>query len=203
MKAKAFLVLASILVVVLAASCAAPTATPVPPTDTPVPPSPTPAPPTPTPTPAPSPTPTQTPVRVGGGPVTSAQITNFKVEPQGNILVISFNYSGKASDYNAFHVFVDSDNSANTGYQVGSIGAEFLLENAGLFSYAGDGSSWQWNHVSPADVSFSSAEPTASWTVSRAALKLDKAKAAAFVAQLVDINWDSAAITPKLVVEFK
>jgi hypothetical protein len=196
MKAKTFLTLG--LLVLLLTACAtptpAPTATPLPPTATPVPP---------TETPAPTATPTETPQPVGGGPVTSASITNFKVEQQGSAIVISFDFSGHTSDYNAFHIFVDSDNSAATGYKVDDIGAEFMLENASLFSYGGDGDSWAWNQVSPADVGFNPAEPTVSWTVERAALKLDKATAAAFVAQLVNTNWDTVATTPKLAVEFK
>ena len=196
MKAKTFLTLG--LLVLLLAACAtptpAPTATPLPPTETPVPP---------TETPAPTATPTETPQPVGGGPVTSASITNFKVEQQGSAIVISFDFSGHTTDYNAFHIFVDSDNSAATGYKVGGIGAEFMLENASLFSYGGDSASWAWNQVSPADVGFNPAEPTVSWTVERAALSLDKVTAAAFVAQLVNTNWDAVATTPKLAVEFK
>ncbi len=198
MKPKVFLVMT--LLAFLLAACggggaAAPTSTPVPPTATPVPPTATPVPPT--------ATPTETPKPVGGGPLTSASITNFKVEQQGSAIVISFDFSGSTSDYNAFHVFVDSDNSAATGYRVSGIGAEFMLENAGLFSYGGDGASWSWSQVSPADVGFNPAEPTVSWTIERAVLKLDKATAAAFVAQLVNTNWDAVATTPKLSVEFK
>ena len=196
MKAKTFLTLG--LLVLLLAACAkptpAPTATPLPPTATPVPP---------TETPAPTATPTETPQPVGGGPVTSASIPNFKVEQQGSAIVISFDFSGHTTDYNAFHIFVDNDNSAATGYKMSGIGAEFMLENASLFSYGGDGASWAWNQVSPADVGFNPAEPTVSWTVDRAVLKLDKATAAAFVAQLVNTNWNAVATTPKLAVEFK
>ncbi len=189
MKVKTFLTLGLLVLWLMACgkSTPAPTATPVVPTKTP----------------APTATPTNTPEPVGGGPVTSASITNFKVEQQGSAIVISFDYSGHTTDYNAFHVFVDSDNSAATGYKVSGLGAEFMLENASLFSYSGDGSSWSWSQVSPADVGFNPAEPTVSWTVERAALQLDKATTAAFVAQLVNTNWDAVATTPKLTVEFK
>lgn len=170
----------------------APTATPAPtkpPTPTPAPPTPTPVPPTPTPEPTPT-------VAV----VTSAEISDFQVKAEGDLLLISFAYSGSVGDYNAFHIFVDTDQSASTGFRVGGIGAEFLLENAGLFAYDGDGSSWNWKQVT-APMEFEP-EPIASWKVSRTSLNLAQAKGADFVAQLVNTNWDAVATTQKLTVQF-
>lgn len=169
-----------------------PTATPVPtkpPTPTPVPPTPTPIPPTPTPEPTPT-----------AAAVTSAEIRDFQVKMEGDLLLISFAYSGKVGDYNAFQIFVDADQSAKTGFRIGGIGAEFLMENAGVFAYNGDGSSWSWQQVQ-APLEFEP-EPIASWKVPRAALNLDKASGADFIAQLVNTNWDAAATTEKLTVQF-
>jgi hypothetical protein len=166
------------------ATSAPPTATPVPPTATPVPASPTPE-------------PTQPPAPGVG------EISDFKVEQDGDFLLISFVFGGTPDDYNAYHIFIDADQSATTGFQVGEIGAEFLFENASVFSYSGDGSSWNWNEVQASDLEFEPGTNNVSWKISRATLGLDKAKSADFIAQLVNKNWDAVGTTPKLTVEFK
>ncbi len=164
-----------------------PTATPIPPTATPVPP---------TDTPIPSPT-------HAAAPVTAGEISNFKVEQDGNLLTISFEFSGKSSDYNAFHVFIDADQAATTGYKVSGMGAEFMIENVSLFAYKGDGSSWQWEQVTVTNLEYQPGENIALWKISRADVNLTQAKAADFVAQLVNTNWDAVGTTQKLTVEFK
>ncbi len=191
-----------ILLSALTACATKPTPTPLLPTNTPLPPTPTatatPVPPTPTETPMP----TNTPEPLGGGPVTNASISEFKVEKQDTRLLISFKFSNNATDYNAFHIFVDADNSAASGYRVSGIGAEFLIENNVLFSYGGDGTGWAWNEIKDVDVGFSVDQPFVSWSIDFEAFKF-KTNSAAFVAQLVNTNWDAAAITPKLQVDFK
>lgn len=201
MKAKGMFTTALVFVIALAASaCAAPAPTP-----TPVPPTPTPAPtltppPTPTPTPVPTPTPAVTPTKA---PLTSGEIRDLKFEVVDGVLQISFAFSGESSDYNAFHVFVDADQSPKTGYLISGAGADFLMENAGLFSYKGGGSDWNWEPVSAPDMAFEMGKNTVLWKVKLADLKLDKAKAADFVAQLVNINWDAVATTQKVTKELK
>ncbi len=198
---KAYRLLPILFVLALALSACggkatpAPTATPVPPTATPVPPTATPVPPTATPVP-----PTATP---GPTALATGEIADFKVTQDGDFLVISFTFGGTPDDYNAYHIFIDADQSATTGFQVGEIGAEFLFENAGIFSYNGDGKSWSWNEVQAPELEFEPGSNTVSWKISRATLGLDKVKAADFIAQLVDKNWDAAGTTPKLTVEFK
>ncbi|MGC8856181.1 MAG: hypothetical protein ACP5QU_05230 [Anaerolineae bacterium] len=170
----------------------APTNTPVPPTATPVPPTATPVPPTAT----ASPESTQAGSGVG-------EIADFKVTQDGDFLLISFAFGGTPDDYNAYHVFIDADQSPTTGFQVGESGADFLFENAVVFSYNGDGTSWSWNEVQASELEFEPGNNTVSWKISRATLGLDKVQAADFIAQLVNKNWDAVGTTPKLTVEFK
>ncbi|GIV83786.1 MAG: hypothetical protein KatS3mg052_0793 [Candidatus Roseilinea sp.] len=181
------------------ATLASPTATPMPPTATPVPPSATPVPPTATPVP---PTATAVPEPTQPGPGVG-EIADFKVTQDGDFLLISFAFGGTPDDYNAYHIFIDADQSAQTGFQVGESGAEFLFENAGIFSYSGDGKSWSWNEAQAPELEFEPGSNTVSWKILRATLGLEKAKAADFTAQLVNKNWDAVGTTPKLTVEFK
>ena len=48
-----------------------------------------------------------------------------------------------------YDVLIDADNNDRSGYTniPAGIGAEFLIEGATLFKYAGDGASWQWTPV--------------------------------------------------------
>jgi hypothetical protein len=142
------------------------------------------------------PEPTQPSLGVG-------EIADFKVTQDGDFLVIAFTFGGTPGDYNANHILIDADQSAKTGFQVGEIGAEFLFENAGIFSYNGDGKSWSWNEVQAPELEFEPGSNSVSWKILRATLGLDKVQAADFIAQLVNKNWDAVGTTPKLTVEFK
>ncbi|GAB4490913.1 MAG: hypothetical protein Fur0016_12410 [Anaerolineales bacterium] len=188
---KAYPLLSILFVLSLALAGCGGQSTPAP-TDTPVPPTATSVPPTATATLEP------TPAGPGVG-----EIADFKVTQEGDFLVISFTFGGTPDDYNAYHIFIDADQSAQTGFQVGESGAEFLFENATVFSYNGDGSSWSWNEVQAPELEFEPGSNTVSWKISRATLGLDKVQAADFIAQLVNKNWDAVGTTPKLTVEFK
>jgi hypothetical protein len=45
-------------------------------------------------------------------------------------------------DYN---IFLDTDANGATGFRVGLIGAEYLLQGATIYHYTGDGTSWSWD----------------------------------------------------------
>ena len=49
------------------------------------------------------------------------------------------------------HVFIDSDDNPNTGYQITwttpAMGVDYMLENSTLYKYAGAGTDWTWNAV--------------------------------------------------------
>ena len=54
-----------------------------------------------------------------------------------------------ANNGSRYDVLIDADNNNRSGYTniPGGIGAEFLIEGATLFKYAGDGATWQWTPV--------------------------------------------------------
>jgi hypothetical protein len=62
-------------------------------------------------------------------------------------------------------VGIDSDQSASTGYPLGTTGADYLIENGFLYRYAGSGGSWAWSLIKT--VALSEANGVATWTVAR------------------------------------
>jgi len=44
----------------------------------------------------------------------------------------------------AWNAYFDTDNSSNSGYQIGSLGTEYLLQGAQLWKYTGSGNDWSW-----------------------------------------------------------
>lgn len=51
-----------------------------------------------------------------------------------------------------WQTYMDTDNDPSTGFKVGDIGADFLIEATQVGSYTGDGSSWGWNIIEPVDL---------------------------------------------------
>jgi hypothetical protein len=76
-----------------------------------------------------------------------------------------FQYS---STWSQFQVFIDTDRSATTGYGIGGVGANYLVENGTLYRHSGATTSWTWTSVGA--VTFTNASSIASWRISRAAL---------------------------------
>lgn len=66
------------------------------------------------------------------------------------------------------HVFIDTDTDPSTGYAVGGIGAEYMIENAALYRH-GQGRGWSWTRVASVVAAGGNAGDW-SWTVPRAAL---------------------------------
>ncbi|MEH6455361.1 MAG: Ig-like domain-containing protein [Cocleimonas sp.] len=62
-----------------------------------------------------------------------------------------------SGDYLAWgwQVFIDTDKQATTGYQVGTIGADYVLEGNQLQKYTGAGSNWSWNTISAVTTQYS------------------------------------------------
>jgi hypothetical protein len=46
--------------------------------------------------------------------------------------------------FNDHNVFIDTDNSTATGYQVGGIGADFLIQNGTFFHHTTGANTWDW-----------------------------------------------------------
>lgn len=91
----------------------------------------------------------------------AAAITNPQASNDATRVYYSYAYSGTP----AFkRVYIDVDRSAGTGFKVGSIGANFLLENGNLYEH--DGGGWNWDFIKT--VNFSDTNGVARWTVLRA-----------------------------------
>nr|CAA6829688.1 MAG: Unknown protein [uncultured Thiotrichaceae bacterium] len=61
----------------------------------------------------------------------------------------------EAVDTSAFwgyQMYIDTDESQATGYQVGALGAEYLFEGSTLWQYTGTGTDWSWTQVGAAVV---------------------------------------------------
>lgn len=50
----------------------------------------------------------------------------------------------------SYSLFLDTDNNSSTGFPVGSIGADYLIQNSGVYQYYGTNGSWQWVQPSSA-----------------------------------------------------
>jgi hypothetical protein len=45
------------------------------------------------------------------------------------------------------HVFIDTDQNAGTGYPVGGVGANYMIENGSLYQYTGTPPAWSWTSI--------------------------------------------------------
>ncbi len=121
-------------------------------------------------------------------------ISNPHAESATEYLNLQFAFTGAPERYNGFQVFLDIDQNPATGFSVGSLGAEFLLENDTLNAYAGSGSDWNWTPLEN-EIVFLNDMPTARWSVLLA--DLGSPQALDFVAQLVDKDWNTIFTSPK------
>ena len=94
-------------------------------------------------------------------PPLSAAITNTQATNNSTQIYYSYSYSGTPT-YK--RVYIDTDRNKATGFAVGAIGANFLIENGSLYRHNGGG--WSWQFVK--SVSFSGTGGVARWTVARA-----------------------------------
>ncbi len=87
-------------------------------------------------------------------------ILYLKLAYNSDLLFFNFTIAGQypwnGGDTYIYQVFIDADNNASTGYQVGGIGADYMVEYQSgfiprLYLYSGDGSSWSWSIISKED----------------------------------------------------
>ncbi len=66
----------------------------------------------------------------------------------------AINENGLTNDYIpwGWQTYMDTDNDVNTGFKIGDIGADYLLEATQVGNYTGDGTSWGWNILEPVDL---------------------------------------------------
>ncbi|MGC1181783.1 spherulation-specific family 4 protein [Legionella sp.] len=89
-----------------------------------------------------------------------ATISNPQVSNDANNLYFSYTES---KSFTYYHVFIDSDMNPATGYSIGGIGANLMLENNGLSKSTANGSSWSWSYLAKAP--FTNSNNTLNWSL--------------------------------------
>jgi len=81
------------------------------------------------------------------------------------------------------HVFIDSDEDSGTGYDTGGIGANYMVENASVYLYTGDGQSWSWSNLGASNMSPSTTGATGmtTWTFARSLINASSSSGADLV----------------------
>ena len=94
-------------------------------------------------------------------------ILYLKSAYNSDLLFFNFTIAGlypwSGGDTYIYQVFVDADNDASTGYQVGGLGADYLLEYepgfmSRLWLYTGNGSTWSWSVIYKEDYMYNPGE---------------------------------------------
>ncbi|MBC8132507.1 MAG: spherulation-specific family 4 protein [Deltaproteobacteria bacterium] len=116
---------------------------------------------------------------------------------QGNV---GYRIQYSSSTWSQFQVFIDTDRSASTGYGMGGIGANYLVENATLFRHTGASSSWTWTQVTP--VSFSHANNVVNWSVPRGAMGETASNESADIVYRVQSSSANAALPKRTHIYF-
>ena len=131
-----------------------------------------------------------------------------------NLAVLTMN--GNFKGYSHFTFFIDADNNPNTGYSKGKTkGADFLVQENGLYSYPKGAKGWKWKKVN-SDVtvthtatSMKSEIPTAllnsSTTIKyNASISTDKWKKTLILAsKSLDINVAQTTTPPVIIINSK
>jgi hypothetical protein len=94
-----------------------------------------------------------------------AATTTLSISSSSTTLTFKVAYLGTPT---FVRVYVDSDQKTTTGYPLGTIGADYLIENGYLYRYAGSGGSWAWTLIKT--VSLSKSSGVATWNVARSDL---------------------------------
>jgi len=95
----------------------------------------------------------------------SSGTASLSISSSSTTITFQVTYQGTPS---FVRVFVDTDKNTATGYAVGSIGADYLIENGFLYQYAGSGGSWGWTEIK--SVSLAQSNGVATWNVARSDL---------------------------------
>lgn len=93
----------------------------------------------------------------GGGGITAQQATNDTANVYYQMSV--------TGSYSYFRVYLDTDQSVATGFAANGIGANYLLENGGLYAYSGTGTEWSWQFRK--NVTYTNANGQVKWSVAR------------------------------------
>lgn len=106
-------------------------------------------------------------------------------------IIFSFDYA--SGEYNAFQLFIDTDQDPRTGFIVNGIGAEILVENDTWNTYNGSGSNWSWQTTEEL-ISLEDTGSHVNWKISRSLLNTSQFD---YIIQIADMNWDAVFVTDK------
>jgi hypothetical protein len=98
-------------------------------------------------------------------PATASPIVSTSASNDDTTVSYAITYTGTHS---FFRVYIDADQSATSGFAVGGVWAEFLVENGWLYRYAGTGTNWAWTQLR--SLTLTNTGSVASWRVLRSDL---------------------------------
>jgi hypothetical protein len=108
----------------------------------------------------------------------------------GTNVYYKMSYSGS---WSLFHVFIDTDQTASTGYATGGIGADYFLENGTLYQHTGASNSWTWTNLG-AVTAYNNTGSTVSWTVARSSIGETQTNETANLFYHIQINGTTAQL---------
>src|SRR5450755_3922959 len=94
-----------------------------------------------------------------------ATITSTNTTNDASNITYVFQFSSAGSYYRAY---IDTDLNASTGFAIGNIGADYLLEDGFLYPYVGP--DWNWGTAIATTVTYSNNGNKVAWTISRSSV---------------------------------
>src|ERR1700746_3106651 len=95
----------------------------------------------------------------------SSGTASLSISSSATTITFAVTYQGTPT---FVRVAIDSDQNASSGYPIGTIGADYLIENGYFYRSAGSAGSWAWTFIKP--VALSKSNGVATWTVARSDL---------------------------------
>lgn len=97
------------------------------------------------------------------GPIAIAQVSSLTVSSTATTATYVLKYSGTPT---YIQIFLDTDSKVTTGFVIGSLGANYMVENGTLYRYTGTSGAWGWTLIKT--VTYSNVSGSATITVNRA-----------------------------------
>ena len=96
-------------------------------------------------------------------PPNSNGITNFVATGDATNLNYSFTYVGSPQQ---LHIYIDIDQSPATGYDLGTVGIDYMIENGSVYKYSGQGG-LDWSFTRLGSSNMTGTAPNVSWSIPR------------------------------------
>ncbi len=101
----------------------------------------------------------------GGSAGTTTGTGALRGQASNDALTTTYTLPGSSS-FTWRRVYIDTDNSTTSGFLAGGVGADYMIENAWLYSHGAAG--WTWHLVGSAGMT--TVGDDVSWTIARAAI---------------------------------